>query len=270
MPSGVKIKEMTVGTGMVAERGKVVVVHIRGFLHRGEECLNTYQQGQPERIDLSGRESIAGLRKGIEGMRVGGRRELIVSPHLAYRAKGLIGRIPPNAVIRFEVELLDVREAGVVHPDDYLSGKQLMVFPPGEAMRNLPRWQFGLQEGASAGATITYPLPGLTWRHARVRHVEIKLDPAEMAEVIMSAQAIPAEFPKECLQNDDLWADASEKANSVTRNKTTNAPCVTITISEKDRILLNYALPETSPALTGSKFFKIISRELAPYLAAEG
>jgi peptidylprolyl isomerase len=104
MHSGIKIKEIMVGTGVIAERGMVAVAHIRGFLHRGEECYNTYKQGQPARIDLSKRESIAGLQKGIEGMRAGGRRELIVSPHLAYGEKGLPGLIPPNAVIRFEVD----------------------------------------------------------------------------------------------------------------------------------------------------------------------
>src|SRR3954471_5027338 len=108
MPSGIKIKEITVGNGRIAERGKVGIAHIRGFLNGGEEFCNTYEQGQPMRIDLSSREQIAGLRKGIEGMRAGGRRELRVSPHLAYGVEGIPGRIPPNAVIRFEVDLLEV------------------------------------------------------------------------------------------------------------------------------------------------------------------
>ncbi len=202
MASGIKIKDAVIGTGPVAERNKIAVAHVRGFLARGDECYNTYEQGAPLRIDLAKRECIAGLRKGIVGMRAGGRRELIVSPHLAYGEKGVPGRIPANAVIRFEVELLEVREPGVAHPDDYPAGKQLLVFYPGDAERNLPRWQFVLREGDSAGAVITYPAPGLSWRHARRRSVEIKLDPAQTAELIQSVQSTLAEFPEDCLKNE--------------------------------------------------------------------
>ena len=269
MPSGIEIRELTVGTGAVAERTKKVVAHIRGFLHRGDEFYNTYAQGQPAQIALSRRESIAGLRNGIEGMRVGGRRELIVSPHLAYGEKGVPGKIPANAVLRFEVELLAVREAGERHPDDYPPGRQLLVFHPGEAARSLPRWQFGLREGDSAGATITYPVPGLTWRCARQKEVKLEFDPNETAEILQSVQAVLAEFPTDCLLHDHLWADASEKANSITRDRRSNALCVTITLWEKGVVLVNYALPETSPILTCSKFYRIISRELTPYLSLE-
>jgi len=135
MPSGIKIKDLAVGAGAEAERGKIVVAHIKGYLPRGEECYNTHTQGKPAVIDLKKREAIAGLRKGIEGMRVGGRRELVVSPHLAYGKEGVPGVIPPNAAIRFEVELLEVRDAGAHYPDDYRPGKQLLVFRPGEAAR---------------------------------------------------------------------------------------------------------------------------------------
>ena len=267
MPSGIKIKELSLGTGMIAERGKLVVAHVRGFLQRGDECCNTYKDGQPWRVDLSKRECIAGLRKGIEGMREGGRRELIVSPHLAYGRDGVPGQIPPNAVIRFEVDLLEVREPGVRKPEDYPPGKQLLVFRPGEAAQNLPRWQFGLREGDSARAVITFPLPNLTWRHARVRHVELKLDTNEMEEVFQSAQATLAEFPMECVQHDDLWADKSEKANSISRDRRTNSLCVSISIWERGVLVLNYALPHSSAILAGAKFYQIISKALAPYLS---
>ena len=59
-------------------------------------------------FDLSGRVVIAGLRYGVEGMRVGGLRRLTVSPHLAYGGDGVPGVIPPVAVLIFEVKLLDV------------------------------------------------------------------------------------------------------------------------------------------------------------------
>src|ERR1700679_3873735 len=97
--SGIKTKEIIAGTGETAARNDIVLVHMQAFLNRGEECLNTHAYGQPMRIELSKREAVAGLRKGIEGMRAGGKREIVVSPHLAYGAKGLPGRIPPNAII---------------------------------------------------------------------------------------------------------------------------------------------------------------------------
>ncbi len=178
--------------------------------------------------------------------------------------------IPPNAVIRFEVELLAVREAGERHQDDCPPGKQLVVFHPGEAARNLPRWQFGLREGDSAGATITHPVPGLTWRYARQRQVKLEFNQTEMAEILQDAEAVLVEFPRECLRDDDLWADASEKANSITRDRSSNSLCVTITLSEKGTVLANYALPEASPILVGSKFYRLILTRLTPHLSDRG
>jgi hypothetical protein len=186
-----------------------------------------------------------------------------------YGEKGVPGRIPANAVIRFEVELLEVREAGVLHPDDYQPRKHLLVFRPGEAARNLPRWQFGLREGESAGATITHPLPGSTWRYTRSRSVEIKLDPAQIAELIQSVHSTLADFPEDCLKHDVLWNDTSEKANAIRRDLRTNSLCVSITLSEREVTLCNYSLPETSPVLIGATFYQVITRSLAPYLPEE-
>src|SRR3954462_6628205 len=79
MPKGVKLQEIRVGDGDVAERGTIATVRHEGTLKRGEKVC-----GGTETIDLSRRETIAGLRYGIEGMRVGGLRQITVSPHLAY------------------------------------------------------------------------------------------------------------------------------------------------------------------------------------------
>lgn len=101
--SGLRIEDVTVGTGAVAERGKVVVLRWQGTLNRGEH----FGSGT-ETIRLGQRRVIAGLERGVEGMRVGGKRRLRVSPHLAYRDQTVRG-IPANAVLNFEVELLEVR-----------------------------------------------------------------------------------------------------------------------------------------------------------------
>ena len=127
MTRGIKIQDVTVGTGDEALRGKTVVANVRMFLNHGTELTGTFLGGQKMRIDLRKRECIAGLQYGIEGMRVGGVRSLIISPHLAYGAKGLPGHVPPNAILRCEVELLEVRESGIMKPEDYPPGKHLHV-----------------------------------------------------------------------------------------------------------------------------------------------
>lgn len=269
MTSGIKITDIEVGNGSVAERTKVVLVHVRGFLNRGEECWSTYADGHPAVLDLSKRHSIAGLIKGIEGMRVGGKRELVVSPHLAYGEMGIPGKIPANAVIRFEVELLDVREQGAPCPELNPPGRQLLIFHPGEQARNLARWQFGIREGESvAGAAITQPVPQTTWRYARTRSVEVKLTEEQIKEVFESVQSTLAIHPKECLKHEQMWADASEKANSVTRDQVSNILCVTVYVYERGALQLHYGLPETSPVLLNSRFYQMIMSELKPHLAA--
>ena len=269
MTHGIKVTDLEAGTGAVAERTHVVVVQVRAFLNRGEECWNTYAEGRPVVLDLSKRHSIPGLAKGIEGMRAGGRRELLVSPHLAYGATGIPGRIPAGAVIRFQVELLEVREAGAPCPELHPPGKQLLVIHPGEQLRNVARWQFVVKDGASiAGVGITQPSTGTTWRYARTRDFEVKLSQEQVQEVFESVQSTLADHPTACLRNDQMWADGSEKANSVTRDQATDTLCVTVYIYERGALVLGYGLPETSPVLLNSRFYQIISSAVEPHLMA--
>ena len=102
--SGLRIEELQIGDGAVASRGARVTVRYSGFLNRGEP----FQTDVVTTFAVGGRNTIAGLSWGVEGMRVGGRRRLRVGPHLAYRDKGVPGLIPPNAKLVFEVELLTV------------------------------------------------------------------------------------------------------------------------------------------------------------------
>ncbi len=267
MTSGIKITDIEVGTGSVAERNKVVVVHVRSFLNRGEECWNTYAEGRPAIFDLAKRHSIPGLAKGIEGMRAGGKRELVVSPHLAYGETGIPGKIPANAVIRFEIELLEVRESDVPCPELHPPGKQLMVFHPGEQVTDSARWQFVVREGESvAGVAITRPPAGTTWRYGRTKGFEVKLSDQQIREVFESVRSTLANHPTACLRNEQMWADPSEKANSVTRDRATNTLCVTIYIYERGAAVLDYGLPETSPVLLNSRFYQIILSAIEPLL----
>jgi FKBP-type peptidyl-prolyl cis-trans isomerase len=104
MRHGVEVESETVGQGTIAERGRKATVRLNGFLHHGEQ----FQSAEVVTIELGKRHVIAGLEYGIEGMRVGGRRRLRIGPHLAYRDEGVPGKIPPNALLIYEVELLSV------------------------------------------------------------------------------------------------------------------------------------------------------------------
>lgn len=118
-PSGLKVKEITEGTGPLAGRGTCVVIHYRLFLNHGDQVRSSYDDDTPTSFVIGKREVIAGLELGVVGMRVGGRRQLIVSPHLAYKEKGVPG-VPHDAVLRLEVDLLECSEKGSPQPEGKL------------------------------------------------------------------------------------------------------------------------------------------------------
>lgn len=259
MRSGVKAKDTVIGTGEEAVRGKTVAVNVRMFLNHGTELTGLLTGGPRTVIDLKRRECIAGLRYGIEGMRVGGTRELKISPHLAYGEAGIPGQIPPNAVIRAVVELLDVREHGVRKPEDYPPGKHLFVFHPGVAARKQPRWQFGLEEDGRCGVIFTHPVPGMHWRRARYSHVESNVDAEAARALFDAAAALPTQYPKDCFRNEELWADMAEPGNAITRDRANDTLCLTIGVMERGQWIVYYSLAETSNALRESPMLKAIS-----------
>ena len=103
--SGVEAEELVPGTGAEAIKGSIVTVHVVFKLRRGDTVRSTYEAGTPDTFRIGSRNVIAGLEQGVVGMRVGGKRRLRISPHLAYRHVGAPG-IPPNALLICEVELL--------------------------------------------------------------------------------------------------------------------------------------------------------------------
>jgi hypothetical protein len=262
MRSGVKVKDIVIGTGEEATRAKTVMVDLGLFLNHGTELTAAVMGSPRQLIELSRRDCIAGLRYGIEGMRVGGRREVTISPHLAYGADGVPGHIPPNAVIHARVELLDVRERGVRKPEDYPPGKHLYVFHPGEAVRNQSRWQFGLEEDGRCGVGITDPIPGLPWRHARHSRIEAKWDAETTCSAFDEAAALRNTYTGDCIAHEDLWADMAEPGNAITRERSSNTLCLTIGVMERGQWIVYFALKETSRALHESKVLKRIQAML--------
>jgi len=256
MRSGVKAKDIVTGTGDEAVAGKTVAANVRLFLNHGTELTGILTGGPRMVIDLKRRDCIAGLRYGIEGVRVGGRRELKISPHLAYGANGVPGHVPPNAVIRAVVELLGVREPGVRKPEDYPPGKHLYVFHPGVASRNQPRWQFGLEEDGRCGLLLTHSIPGLHWRRTRHSRVQANLDIETAASLFADAAALTSLFPKDCFRHEELWADMTEPGNPITRDRATNTLCLTIGVMERGQWIMYYSLAETSAAMNESPLLK--------------
>ena len=106
-PTGLRITDITVGNGPEAKAGQTVVVNYRGTLENGKEFDSSYGRG-PFRFPLGAGRVIKGWDEGVAGMRVGGKRKLVIPPDLAYGSRGAGGVIPPDATLLFEVELLGV------------------------------------------------------------------------------------------------------------------------------------------------------------------
>jgi len=104
------------GTGMEAVAGRAVIVHYTGWLYdpavpdgRGAKFDSSRDRKVPFGFLLGGGRVIKGWDEGVAGMKVGGRRTLVIPPDMAYGERGAGSVIPPNATLLFDVELLDVK-----------------------------------------------------------------------------------------------------------------------------------------------------------------
>jgi FKBP-type peptidyl-prolyl cis-trans isomerase len=111
-PSGLKYIDQKVGTGDEAKRGNTVEVHYTGWLYdketRGKKFDSSVDRGAPFSFKLGAGNVIKGWDEGVQGMKVGGKRELIIPAALGYGDRGAGGVIPPGATLDFEVELLKI------------------------------------------------------------------------------------------------------------------------------------------------------------------
>jgi FKBP-type peptidyl-prolyl cis-trans isomerase FkpA len=111
-----KIVDQKPGAGAEAVSGKAVIVHYTGWLYdpaapdgHGTKFDSSLDRGTPFGFFLGGGKVIKGWDEGIIGMKVGGKRTLVIPPSKGYGAQGAGGVIPPNATLLFDVELLEVK-----------------------------------------------------------------------------------------------------------------------------------------------------------------
>jgi len=106
--SGLKYIDEVVGTGVSPKTGQNVTVHYTGTLVDGTKFDSSVDKGQPYKFRLGVDPVIQGWVEGLMTMKAGGKRRLIIPPNLGYGASGNPPKIPPNATLLFEVELLSV------------------------------------------------------------------------------------------------------------------------------------------------------------------
>ena len=110
------IKDTIVGNGRQAEKGLAVTVHYTGWLYdpnqkdgKGKKFDSSLDRNDPFVFNLGGGQVIRGWDDGVDGMKIHGKRTLIIPPDMGYGARGAGGVIPPNATLIFDVELLGVK-----------------------------------------------------------------------------------------------------------------------------------------------------------------
>ena len=109
MPSGLRYQDVAVGSGEEATAGRTAVVHYTGWLPDGKKFDSSRDRGEPFSFPLGAGQVIAGWDQGVAGMKVGGRRKLVIPAELGYGEAGAPPDIPPNSTLVFDVELLRVQ-----------------------------------------------------------------------------------------------------------------------------------------------------------------
>ncbi|MFZ3178732.1 MAG: FKBP-type peptidyl-prolyl cis-trans isomerase [Methylocystis silviterrae] len=111
--TGLQYKDSKVGSGAIAKAGQTAAVHYTGWLYnngeKGKKFDSSRDRGQAFEFPLGQGQVIKGWDEGVEGMKVGGKRTLVIPPELGYGARGAGGVIPPNAWLIFDVELVGVK-----------------------------------------------------------------------------------------------------------------------------------------------------------------
>jgi peptidylprolyl isomerase len=110
-PTGLRYEDVVLGNGSHPSRGQTCIVHYTGWLWekgtKGAKFDSSVDRGIPFSFRVGLGQVIRGWDEGVAGMKIGGRRTLLIPPELGYGARGAAGAVPPNATLLFEVELLE-------------------------------------------------------------------------------------------------------------------------------------------------------------------
>ncbi len=108
-PSGLKYTDLRIGQGDEAATGKIIEVHYVGWLENGTKFDSSRDRKRPLTFRLGAGDTPKGWDEGLAGMKVGGKRKLVIPPELGFGRQGVGSVVPPNAVLFYEFELLEVR-----------------------------------------------------------------------------------------------------------------------------------------------------------------
>ena len=112
LADGVQINNNIEGEGIEIVKHSKIQVHYTGKLQDGTKFDSSFDRGEPFSFQIGLRQVIEGWEKGLMGMRVGGKRTLIIPPELAYGERGAGDLIPPNATLTFDIEIVAVQDPG--------------------------------------------------------------------------------------------------------------------------------------------------------------
>lgn len=130
----------------------------------------------------------------------------------------------------------------------------------------LARCQFGLYRDGRCGAFMTYPIKGYPWRRNPVRSYEFHLTSEEAGALFDEVATMPERYPSECLNNEVLWSDQSEKANGITRHRQTGKLCHTLAIFRAPgEAVVYFSMEEDSVALCSSRIYRAFTMLIASH-----
>jgi len=110
-----QIKNNIEGEGVEIINHSKIQVHYLGKLEDGTKFDSSYDRGEPLSFQIGLRQVIEGWERGLMGMKIGGKRTIIIPPELAYGERGVGDLIPPNATLFFDVEIIDIKPPGYTH-----------------------------------------------------------------------------------------------------------------------------------------------------------
>lgn len=108
-PAKLQAMDIKIGTGSAVKSGDTIKIDYLGTLANGQKFDSSYDRGQPFEVQIGVGKVIKGWDQGVIGMKVGGKRRLVIPPELGYGEKGAGGVIPPNATLVFDLELLEIK-----------------------------------------------------------------------------------------------------------------------------------------------------------------